>query len=195
MRYTAVNDDEKAGAHVSDGDLRTGTIRFPHYVRSIPGVIAACVFFLLGIVTTLASIPLGLWTQLGPGPGFFPFWTGLILSAASIAWGITQWRQPNVVEHAPTPEAAAAETPASPKQIIVTVSSLIALAVLLQILGFQLSVLLFLLFQLRIVARRSWLLTVILSLAGSFGVYALFANVLGVPLPGAGIPFLYDLGL
>lgn len=180
---------------MSDEDLRTGAIGMPRYVRSISGVVAAGIFLLLGIITSVASLSLGLWASLGPGPGFFPFWTGLLLAGASVVWGIGQWRRPNVVEHAETPEAAAAEIPASPRQIITTVVSLIALALLLEVLGFQLSVLLFLLFQLKFVARRSWLLTIILSLAGSFGLYAVFANVLSVPLPGAGIPFLYDLGL
>ncbi|WP_176786858.1 tripartite tricarboxylate transporter TctB family protein [Microbacterium sp. cf332] len=180
---------------MSPEDLRTGTIGSPQYVRSIPGVIAAALFLLFGAITALAALPLGLWTPLGPGPGFFPFWTGLIVAAASATWGLAQWRRPNVVEHAATPEAAAAEVPATPRQIITTLVSLILLAVLLEVLGFQVSVLLFLVFQLKVVARRSWVLTIILSLAGSFGVYSLFSNVLSVPLPGAGIPFLYDLGL
>ncbi|WP_161804397.1 tripartite tricarboxylate transporter TctB family protein [Microbacterium sp. GCS4] len=176
-------------------DLRTGTIGFPEYVRSIPGVVAAALFLLFGLATAVAAIPLGLWTPLGPGPGFFPLWTGLIVAAASAVWGLGQWRRPNIVEHAATPEAAAAEVPATPRQIITTLVSLLALAALLEVLGFQLSVFLFLVFQLKFVARRSWLLTGILSLAGSFGVYSLFSNVLSVPLSGAGIPFLYDLGL
>lgn len=176
-------------------DLRTGTIGSPEYVRSIPGVVAGGCFLLFGLITSVAALSLGLWTSLGPGPGFFPFWTGLIVAGAAAVWGLGQWRRPNIVEHAATPEAAAAEVPATPRQIITTLVSLIALAVLLEVLGFQLSVLLFLVFQLRFVAKRSWLLTGILSLVGSFGVYSLFSNVLSVPLPGANIPFLYDLGL
>lgn len=180
---------------MSPEDLRTGTIGSPEYVRSVPGVVAAVVFLLFGLVTTVGSLPLGLWTPLGPGPGFFPFWTGLVVAAASVTWGLGRWRRPNVVEHAATPEAAAAEVPATSRQIITTLVSLVVLAVLFEVLGFQLSVLVFLVFQLRFVARRSWLLTGILSLAGSFGVYSLFSNVLSVALPGSSIPFLYDLGL
>jgi putative tricarboxylic transport membrane protein len=77
----------------------------------------------------------------------------------------------------------------------VVIASLVALASLLDLIGFQIAMALFLLLHLRWVGRRGWLFNVGLALAGSVGTFVLFDRVLQVPLPLSSLPLLSDWGL
>lgn len=147
------------------------------------------------------SFGLGYWTTLGPGPGFFPFWIGLLLGISSIVWLIQALRgNPNVVVPAEEPVTLDTQTvstaPTAKKRPVWTVLlSLVVLASLLELIGFQLSMFAFLLFQLKFQGGRKWLSSLIIALVGSFGVFYLFTEVLQVTLPTSSINFLEDLGL
>ena len=147
------------------------------------------------------SFGLGYWTTLGPGPGFFPFWIGLLLGISSIVWLIQALRgNPNVIPAADEPVALDVETvstapTAKKRPIWIVLLSLVVLASLLELLGFQLSMFAFLLFQLKFQGGRKWPLSLIIAVVGSFGVFHLFTDVLQVTLPTSSIDFLEDLGL
>ncbi len=163
---------------------------------------APVLLLLLAAAVIWSSVGLGYWTPLGPGPGLFPLWLAVLLAALSGIWLIEQIRgkRPSPAD-AEEPVAGLdalpqeTESAVKPGQVIAIVVSLVVLTALLEVLGFQLSMLLFLLFHLKVLGRRRWLLTLVLSAVGSFGIYTLFAQVLSVNLPVSAIPALQSLGL
>jgi putative tricarboxylic transport membrane protein len=152
----------------------------------------------------VSSLGLGYWTPIGPGPGFFPMWLAALLGAMSIIWLVQLARRRSgsataAPEDIATPGSRAMEGPVQEAlnltQVLAVLGSLVAVTALLTVLGFQLSMLLFLLFQLKVLARRGWLLSIALSVAGSFGVFTIFTQLLTVNLPTASIPLLRSMGL
>jgi putative tricarboxylic transport membrane protein len=157
--------------------------------RSVLGVATAACIAVLGAATAISSLQLGLWTALGPGPGFFPLWLGAILVIAGAAWGWQQWRGESA------PEVEEGEEANGPWRIAAMVGSIVVAALLLELLGFQLTMLLFLLFHLRVLHRVRWLVTVPVVIGGSLGVFGLFDLLLSVHLPTSSIPFVAMIGL
>lgn len=155
----------------------------------------------LSAAVIFTSFGLGYWTTLGPGPGFFPFWIGVLLGLSSLVWLFQAHRgNPNVVPQPESPitldtDAVSTAPTAKKRPIWIVLLSLVILASLLELIGFQLSMFAFLLFQLKFQGGRKWLLSLIIALAGSFGVFYLFTEVLQVTLPTSSMDFLENLGL
>ncbi|TLM83631.1 tripartite tricarboxylate transporter TctB family protein [Pseudarthrobacter sp. NamE2] len=141
-------------------------------------------FAAVGTYTLIDSIGLGLWTSLGPGPGLFPFAMGVLLVAMSALWLIQELRSPS--------EAAAV---VDRRLVIEVVVSLVILAAVMDLLGFQLSMFFFLLYHLKLRGRRSWVSSLIIAVAGSFGAFYAFNYGLNVALPVSAIPLLNTIGL
>lgn len=162
---------------------------------------------LVGAAAALAARDLEYWTSLGPGPGFFPLWLGVLLFVFGGIWMAQLVRRqrrdnapadPGAAESVAEPEGLAVdETPPefSLPTVVAIVVSLCVLAAVLEVLGYQLSMFLFLMFHLLVLGRRRLLLSLVISLAGSFGVFVVFTRLLTVPLPASSIPFLQSLGL
>lgn len=172
----------------------------PH---SLLTFIAAGALLLVAGSTIWASLGLGLWVRLGPGPGFFPLCLGILLTVCVVGWLVQHIRGRVPAEVAPddTSSADAASEPAAAEaehfnaRLAVTiVASLVALAALMEVLGYQLSMLAFLLFHLKVLGRRGWLLSIALSVAGGVGVFVVFTRLLGVYLPASSIGVLAQFG-
>lgn len=167
--------------------------------RSLAAAVTVPVLLLLlAVWVVVASTGLGYWTPIGPGPGFFPSWLAVLLGAMSTVWLVQRLRSrslpPGSAEEPGSPGGPAVE-PLQLKQVFLVLGSLIAVTAMLEVLGFQLAMLLFLLFQLKVLARRGWMLTITLSVLGSFGVFTVFAELLAVNLPTSSIPLLRSMGL
>lgn len=162
------------------------------------------VLIALGIAVTSNGTSLGLWARLGPGPGFFPLVLGCLLILLSLLWAVQDVRKHGRPEaESPIQEAgieAELDIPEEPhkelkpKLMAAIVVSLVLLALLMPVLGFQLAMFFFLVFHLKILGKRRWLLTAIVSIVGSFGVFVLFTRVLAVNLPASSIGFLQAMG-
>ncbi|MBP2266129.1 MULTISPECIES: tripartite tricarboxylate transporter TctB family protein [Micrococcaceae] len=153
--------------------------------RVAPTVLAGIgAFVLVGVYVLVSSIDLGLWTSLGPGPGMFPFAMGGLLVAMSAIWLVQELRQPS-------------ETPQGVDRglVIAVVVSLALLAAVMDLIGFQLSMFLFLMYHLKIRSRRGWVSSLIIALAGSVGAFYAFNYGLNVALPTAAISVLNSIGL
>ena len=150
--------------------------------RSVLAGIAA--FGALGAYVLVSSVGLGLWTSLGPGPGLFPFAMGAVLAAMSVLWLLQELKRPST-----TGEGADGGL------VLAVVVSLVLLAALLDLLGFQLSMFLFLMYHLKIRGKRSWLSALLTALAGSVGAFYAFNYGLNVALPVSSIPVLNLNGL
>lgn len=162
--------------------LVTGTQQKSRVARSVLAGIGA--FIAVGVYVLVSSIDLGLWTSLGPGPGLFPFAMGGLLVAMSIVWLTQELRKPSDV-----PEGA------DRGLVLSVVLSLAILAAVLDLIGFQLGMFLFLMYHLKIRGHRSWIPSLIIALAGSVGAFYAFNYGLNVALPTAGIPLLNSIGL
>ncbi|WP_353713239.1 tripartite tricarboxylate transporter TctB family protein [Arthrobacter sp. K5] len=150
--------------------------------RSVLAGIAA--FGALGAYVLVSSVGLGLWTSLGPGPGLFPFAMGAVLASMSVLWLLQELRRPS-----------AAGEKADGGLVLAVVVSLVLLAALLDLLGFQLSMFLFLMYHLKIRGKRGWLSALLTALAGSVGAFYAFNYGLNVALPVSSIPVLNLIGL
>jgi putative tricarboxylic transport membrane protein len=171
------------------------TAEYPAPDRSWLGVAVAGALFVLAVAAGIGTLSLGYWTPIGPGAGFFPLCLAVILAGASIAWGLGQWRGETATVPKDFEGIETGEEANSLRGIAAIVASLVLAALALEVLGFQITILVFLFFHLRVLGHQRWAVTIPLMLLGSFGVFALFDLLLAVPLPVASIPLLANLGL
>lgn len=153
--------------------------------RVAPSVLVGIgAFVAVGVYVLVSSLELGLWTSLGPGPGLFPFAMGAVLVSMSVVWLLQELRRPS-------------ETPDGVDRglVIAVVVSLAVLAAVMDLLGFQLSMFLFLMYHLKVRGRRTWVSSLIIALAGSVGAFYAFNYGLNVSLPVSAFPLLNTIGL
>ena len=135
-------------------------------------LLAICVLF------SYESFQLSLSDTLGPGPGFFPFWLGVL--GAVLAVALLVHLHLNRVDLG----AAALEFDrAGVRRVIQVVAALAAGSALLEIAGFRVTMLLLLGYLLVILGVRSKLAIAVFAAVGSFGVFHVFFHLLRVPLP------------
>lgn len=193
----------------------TGNSLNPAPDHSMPGIqvprrntplmlIAASVAVVIAGAAIVTSFQLGYWTSLGPGPGFFPFWIGAVLAGSAVVWLVQGLRgNPNVGVADVQPDTqpgteeieAVAESTGRNLPLWAILLTLIVTASLLNVIGYQLAMFAFLIFMLKVQGRRKWIISLVLAVAGSFGVFYLFTMALQVVLPTASIEFLRIAGL
>ncbi|MEV4578294.1 tripartite tricarboxylate transporter TctB family protein [Nonomuraea jabiensis] len=148
---------------------------------------AQVVLVALSFYVAVESLGLGLWTSFGPGPGFFPFVLAIALGLLALAWA-AQTRRARAGEDGPAERTDVGHAAA-------VLGSLVVLAAVMDLAGYQISVFAFLMFHLKWRAGRSWALSLVLALAGSAGVYHGFDQGLMVQLPPSALPLLAGWGL
>ena len=141
---------------------------------------AGAAFAILFALWAQQAWKLSLTDTLGPGPGFFPFilaLLGLLLALLLVFRADAVTRQS---EHAfdPVLPARGARFPVG-----VLLGSLIAVALLLEPLGYRLTVAAFSVVVLPALGARNFVVIGLFAAAASFGVYAVFSDLLKVPLP------------
>ena len=152
--------------------------------------IAALCFLLLGVFILWESRVLKYYTSLGPGAGFLPFWVGIALIILSCVWLVRVSLEPaNNLPVDFLPDRAGA------RRILSILSSLVFCVILLDLLGFSLTLFGFLIFLLFILGRKKLVVNLTIALAGSFGVQYVFEHWLGVILSRSSIAVLKGLGL
>ena len=156
-----------------------------HATRVAPAVLAGIgAFTAVGVYVLFSSVGLGLWTSLGPGPGLFPFAMGGVLVAMSALWLVQELRQPS------------GKAEGIDRGVVLSVVlSLVVLAAVMDLLGFQLSMFLFLLYHLKVRGGRRWVSSLIIALAGSVGAFYAFNYGLNVALPVSAFAPLNLIGL
>lgn len=168
-------------------------------VRRLLPAATGVVVIAVGAAALIGSRDYQYWTALGPGPGFFPRWLGGLLVVLGALWLVQILRAARVapaVDEQAEPIPSEEQPPEyAPWSVVAIVASLCVLAGVLETVGFQVSMLVFLLFHLLVLGRRRLLVSVVIALAGSFGVFVVFTRLLTVPLPASSLPFLRDMGL
>ncbi len=145
-----------------------------------PYQITAVVFVLFSAFVVRESVALKFYSSLGPGPGFFPFWIGLLVGALALSmfchstWG-GEGREP-------MPSDFFASKAAYLRMFAITVA-MIAVVVLMESVGFRPIMFAFMVFLLLALGRESLILTILVAGATSFGLYHAFVQWLKIPLP------------
>jgi putative tricarboxylic transport membrane protein len=143
-----------------------------------PYQITAVLCLLFATFILRQSLALRLYTSMGPGPGFFPFWLAILLAGLALI----MLGQATFAPSTPRPPDFFA-TRTGYLRIATIVGSLVGTVVLLDPLGFRLTTLAFYLVLLNVLSRPHWLVALLIAMAGSFGVYAVFADFLKIALP------------
>jgi hypothetical protein len=123
-------------------------------------------------------------SDFGPGPGFFSFWLGILLISLSAAQIVLIRRRPRE----PLPEGFIPNREGI-KRMLSIIGALVISLLLLNTLGFSLTMLGFCVFLLRRLGRQPWWLILPLSIIASFGMTYLF-GLLQVFLPRGFLDFL-----
>jgi putative tricarboxylic transport membrane protein len=137
-------------------------------------VVVAAVALAFGAIAVYESAKLPFGTVRNPDPGFFPWWTSvLIVLLALVLLTQTLRSRPN---SAPKGSGRIAKVAA----LLVVLS---AYTFLLDLLGYLLCTFVLVLFMLRATDRRRWPIALSMAAITSIGSYLLFAIWLNVPLP------------
>ncbi len=123
------------------------------------------------------ALRLRLYTPMGPGPGFFPLWLSVAFGglAGVLFLQATFGTSP--------PGEPLASNRAGALRVVAILATLTATVWLLEPLGFRLTTLAGYLVLLRVLGRPRPIVAMAVALAGSFGVYYVFAHLLQVALP------------
>ena len=137
-------------------------------------------FVAAAILTLVGSFQYPYKDRLGPGPGFFPVWLSLITGGLSLALfcQVTWSRKAPFSPGSPLPQDRAGAI-----RIFHNLAALAGSVIFLDILGFRITLFLFLVFLPPALGMRNWITILILSVLGSFGVFHVFYYWLKVPLP------------
>ncbi len=150
---------------------------------------AILIIIAFSIWVVVEAVQLTYYTELGPGPGFFPFWLALFLGGLAAIWFVQLWLRPL--------QGRAREfVPNRPgfMRIVALILSVAFFGLLVEKIGFAVLMFAFLLFLLVALGRQSVFVTLAVSILGSFGVYFVFSSWLKVHLPESSIAWLRNLG-
>lgn len=146
--------------------------------------ITGLVLFVIAALFCAESLKLRYYTLLGPGPGFFPLWIALGLAVLSLVIVVqaTVGRLDVPAEDRSVPLSGAL-------RILGVVGAMAAVTVLLEPLGFRLTMTAFLLILLLALGRQAFWLASGISLAITLGTFQLFTQLLKIPLPSGLLGF------
>ena len=141
-------------------------------------LLSGAAFLLLAAFLGYHTLGLTYYTRLGPGPGFFPRWLCALLAVLALAILARATRsEPDEITAEFFPDRQGST------RIVVVVAALIAVALSMNMLGFQLAMFAFYLVLLPALGRWGWVETPVLAALGSFATYYLFVRWLSLPLP------------
>lgn len=134
----------------------------------------SAVFLLLfSLYVCVASVQLGFGTYLRPGPGFFPFYSGLLLAVLSLVLIFVSLRATLEKE----------EPWGNSLNIFMVSLSMFVFALLLEPLGFIATAFLFAAFLFRAIERRGWIFSLVAALLIAGVSYVVFDRWLQAQLP------------
>lgn len=154
---------------------------------------------LMGIFMLLASLGL-MWTVFseglaigwvegrGPGAGMWPFWLSAGMALAAL-WTLLRWFQ------GVTAESRNEDPYIDPETIFlvgITAAAILFLLVATNIIGLYFSMMLFLIFYIKVIGRHAWGLTMAVAIGMPVGIYMLFEVALNKYLP-RGLPFFENI--
>jgi len=147
-------------------------------------VFSGMLLILLGVWIVFHSFTWKYYTSLGPGPGFFPFWIGLLIAGlGALLCGIHLIALKRDRKAGLEIGSRGSFTVSGLRNVGVVIGTLVLCSLVMKSLGFVLTIGLFSFFHLYIVGKRGWIGSVVLSLLLSVGLFSLFRIKLKIPLP------------
>ena len=141
--------------------------------------VAGVAFLAFSIFVVVEALKYGFLDEYGPGAGFFAVLIGLLMGAMSIALVIkvTFAHDPEGNSESIIPRGEEAT------RVLLVLGGIVGVVLLIQPLGFRLTILTFLTYMLvSLGARNKWIIAA-MSIAGSLGTYHVFYHWLRMPLP------------
>lgn len=136
------------------------------YIEALFGAAVA----IAGLAIAVTATGMGYVSSGVPGPGFFPFWVGLLLVVSGLALAVMFWRSPSKTESVETGQLVSIATSGAFLAILAVAGSLVATVA-------------YLLATVWMTRRHSLLVTVATALITAALVYLTFQVWLLVPLP------------
>jgi putative tricarboxylic transport membrane protein len=131
-----------------------------------------------GLMLCVESYRLGMGTLHNPGPGLYPLGIGLV----TVLFSLIIMASSFLTERGEAlPEEG--EGKANRKDIVLVIITLFLYALILEHVGFVLSTLLFIVFILKIIERKKWVVAVTFGLIATAGTYVVFNLWLDSNLP------------
>jgi putative tricarboxylic transport membrane protein len=136
------------------------------------------VLLCLSVFIAYEALQLKYYTALGPGPGFFPFWLSLALAALAVAMFCQA-----TFRDSPLRPADFWDSKTGYLRALAMCAAWIWATVMLERLGYRLTMLVFFPLLLSALGRVKWWLVVAISLLGSMAAFYVFSVGLSVHLP------------
>ena len=137
-------------------------------------LVSALFWLAVAIFAAVQGVALKLGTLQQPGPGFFPFWGGVVLAVLSLVLVVRSLGDRSA---SPGPPA-----PAESLRLLVVAGAILGYVLLLERIGFVLVTFAFLALLLRL-ERRGWAFSALTAGAGAAASWALFQLWLKTQLP------------
>ena len=136
--------------------------------------VASVVILALGVTAAYESAKLPFGTIHSPGPGFFPWWTSVVLGLLALVL---------LVQTLTSRPSASRDGSGRVAKVMALLVVLTAYTFLLDPLGYPLCTFLLVLFMLRATEPQRWTVALGMAALTAVGSYVVFAIWLGVPLP------------
>jgi putative tricarboxylic transport membrane protein len=133
---------------------------------------AAVVSGLIGVAGVVGSLGLGLGQLTAPGPGLWPFVVSVVITTLSVVLALTGRRGTDTEKFSRASVMTA-----------IAVLTLVLLAFLLPLIGFEIPSLLLTFVWLRFLGKESWRSSIAISVGTVVAFYLLFVVLLQIPLP------------
>ena len=140
-------------------------------------LIADSLWLILAVAVCVESWNLKIGAFKSPGPGFLPFWAGLLLGLFSLISLI------RTAAAEKTEEGPSVWTGVSVPKLVLVILALLLYVALLNTLGFFLGTLLLLIFLFRTAEPYPWHIVLLASVLSLAAVYVLFVLLMDVRLP------------
>ena len=137
-------------------------------------VVVAAVALVFGVTAAYESTKLPFGTIHSPGPGFFPWWTSILIVFLALVL---------LVQLLTSRLATAQEGFGRITKVVALLIVLAGYTFLLDPLGYPLCTFLLVLFMLRVTDPQPWMIAVGVAAMTAVGSYVVFAIWLSVPLP------------
>jgi len=141
-------------------------------------LITGCVLLAFSGFVIWESLRMPPSATFGPGPGFLPFWMGVIVAGLAAILFLTAWSRKMDPKAPPVFPGRKALT-----AVGLALLGLLLYTVLMEPLGFLANTVLFVAFLMAVVQREGFKLTAAVALLTTSGLYIIFHLLLGITLP------------
>jgi hypothetical protein len=142
-------------------------------------------WLIFSLFVSYESYKLGLGTLYKPGPGFLFFWIGIVIGILSVAVVVRSFRN-----RKPDHGREIAFKKSNLTKVLLVLISLFLYSFFMERLGFLIVTLLLFIFLLRVVEKKKWSFTVLISLIVTVAAYLVFEKGLRSQLPAGLLEFL-----